>query len=316
MQYAQGGEDVQTALSKTAPTMLAFNGKLAQLGRALPRLPDVAKQYGGWFRAIGSFQSTHGQGAAPGYSGRTGGFLSGLDRAFGDDLILGFAMGYSHTDLSQSDGTTGSVDTPRALVYAAYRIGQLSIEGTLGAAYDRIGTNRPVAALGANAIEGHNGFEQNVALQAAYALPMDGFTVIPRGGIQYVRLSENKFAETGANGFNMSSNGNVVESLQPIVGVSIAKTFTPDDAMKLTPELKASFSHELMSTSRNVVLTTAAGSAANVQGVSAAENTLTLGPTLTAHFAGDLELIADYKLTLGLGKSVGHTIFAGARQGF
>jgi uncharacterized protein with beta-barrel porin domain len=125
VQYAQSSRDIETALSKTAPTMLAFNGKLAQLGRALPRLPDVAKQYGGWFRAIGSFQSTHGQGAAPGYSGRTGGFLSGLDRAFGDDLILGFAMGYSHTDLSQSDGTTGSVDTPRALVYAAYHVGRL-----------------------------------------------------------------------------------------------------------------------------------------------------------------------------------------------
>ncbi|HXE27557.1 MAG TPA: hypothetical protein VN656_03535, partial [Stellaceae bacterium] len=78
----------------------------------------------------------------------------------------------------------------------------------------------------------------------------------------------------------------------------------------------ATYAHELLSTSRNLVLTTASGSAMNATAVTPAHNILTLGPRITARLTGDLELVADYTLSLGLGKSVGHTIFAGARKAF
>jgi hypothetical protein len=54
----------------------------------------------------------------------------------------------------------------------------------------------------------------------------------------------------------------------------------------------------------------------NAAAVTPAHNILTLGPRVTARLTGDLELVADYTLSLGLGKSVGHTIFAGARKSF
>ena len=310
-----GNDDVETALASATPLQFAFNGgQVAQLSDAAQGLPAAMKRNGGWFRAIGAFNSAHGQGAAPGYSGRSGGFLAGIDQKITSDLTLGLAGGYSHTDLSQSDGTAGTIETPRVIGYGLYRIGNLALEErTLGLAYDRITTARPIAALGASAVEGHNGFEKNVALQAAYPLAAADYTIVPRAGIQYARLDENKFTESGASGFDLASGANTTESLQPSVGASVLTSFATDGGIRITPEFKALFAHELLGTSRNLVLTTASGSAVNALGVSAAHNTLTIGPTLTAQWAGGVELVADYKLALGLGKSVGHTIFGGIR---
>jgi autotransporter-associated beta strand protein len=312
------GDTIETALSGAAPVKLASNDfvQSAQLSDAMQGIPAAMKRYGGWFRGIGSFNSAHSQGAAPGYHGRSGGFLGGIDRAITSDITLGIAAGYSHTDFAESDGTSGAIDTPRLLGYGLYHLGGVAIEATLGFAYDRISAARPVPALGVNALEGHNGFEKSAALQAAYPLAAGEFTIVPRAGAQYVRLDENKFAESGAGGFDLSSAGSMSQSLQPGIGASVLTSQATDDDIKIAPEIKAMYARELLGTSRNLVLTTASGSAMNAIAVTPAHNILTLGPRVTARLAGDLELVADYTLSLGLGKSVGHTIFAGARKSF
>lgn len=312
------GDTIETALSGTAPVKLASNDfvQSAQMSDAMQGIPAAMKRYGGWFRGIGSFNSAHSQGAAPGYHGRSGGFLGGIDRAITPDVTLGIAAGYSHTDFAESDGTSGAIDTPRLLGYGLYHIDGFAIEATLGLAYDRITTARPVPALGANAAEGHNGFEKSAALQAAYPLAAGDFTIVPRAGAQYVRLDENKFAESGADGFDLASGGNSSQSLQPGIGASVLTALVTDDDTRITPEIKVAYARELLGTSRNLVLTTASGSAMNAAAVTPAHNILTLGPRVTAHLTGDLEFVADYTLSLGLGKSVGHTIFAGARKSF
>lgn len=73
---------------------------------------------------------------------------------------------------------------------------------------------------------------------------------------------------------------------------------------------------ELLDTSRNLVLTSAAGTAVNALGISAAHNTVILGPAVTARLGDTFELTRDYQLTLGLGESIGHTVIADARAAF
>ncbi|HEX3970937.1 MAG TPA: hypothetical protein VHX19_06420 [Stellaceae bacterium] len=50
--------------------------------------------------------------------------------------------------------------------------------------------------------------------------------------------------------------------------------------------------------------------------VTPAHNTVTLGPSVTLRLNNSVNLFAlfaDYKLAIGIGKSLGHVIFAGAR---
>src|SRR6185312_3533535 len=312
------GDDANEMASSFAPLAFALNDKqTAQLNDASLAFPSTALQrYGAWFRGIGTFQSARSEGAAPSYSSRSGGFLTGIDRGITPDLTLGLAAGYGHTDLSQSDGTNGTIETPRILAYGLYRAGPLALEATLGFAYDRISTARPVASTGTNAIEGHNGFEKNAALQAAYPLAVGDMVLMPHLGLQYVRLDENEFAESGAGSFDLAAGSSTNESLQPSIGASLLKAFSAGNGVTVITSVKAGYARELLDTSRNLVLGTASGTSINALGISAAHNTVIVGPAVTARLRDKLELTGNYTLTLGLGKSTAHTVMAGARLAF
>ena len=87
--------------------------------------------------------------------------------------------------------------------------------------------------------------------------------------------------------------------------------------MRIIPELKLAYTRELLSTSQTLVLTTPAGSLVPETGVTPAHNTvLTSAPSVCAIHPTALDLYADYKLSLGLGKSIDHNVFAGARWNF
>jgi len=46
-----------------------------------------------WFRDIGSFAPVDGNAGAPGFTGSTGGFLTGWDRPVAQDIYVGVAGG-------------------------------------------------------------------------------------------------------------------------------------------------------------------------------------------------------------------------------
>jgi outer membrane autotransporter protein len=304
---------VKSSFAATGPMKLAFNGtQLAQFGNKSP-----GNHYGAWARGIGNWTSARGQGSSPAYSSSAGGMLGGIDTAIADDIVAGVAAGFSHTDITQADGTTGAIDTPRVMLYGSYTpMPSLSFNAIAGLAYERINTSRPVTALGSIATEGHNGFEENLALQGAYSIPFDEFSIIPNAGLQYVHHTENKFSESGASGFNLSSGSTHIDSFQPIVGIIVVRPFVTDGGVHITVEGKVSYNRELLSTNRNEVLTTASGALSPATSVTPARNTLALGPAVTVQANDILQLYVDYKATLGLGKSTGHTVFAGARYDF
>jgi len=227
------------------------------------------------------------------------------------------AGGYSHSFISQTGGGGGDIDTPRILGYASYNPApRVHIDAVAGFAYDRITTVRPVAALGTNANESHNGYEESLAAQAGYDIPTGDWTLVPRAGFQYLHLDQTSYNESGASGFDLSSPDTHTNSLQPVVSIAAFKPFYTDGGIRIVPEFRLAYSRELLSVSQNLTLTTPAGSPVSAAGVSPARNTLTVGPAVTAYMSDTLDVYADYKLSLGLGKSVDNIVFAGARWQF
>ncbi len=198
----EGTNNVETALAMAQPMQVAFSGNIGQLAQAGTHIPDTIAKYGGWVRAIGNFLSVHGQGSNPAYGENAGGFIAGIDRNVSRNLILGVAGGYSHSFISQTGGGGGDIDTPRILGYASYNPApRVHIDAVAGFAYDRITTTRPVAALGTNATESHNGFEESLAAQVGYDMPTGDWTLVPRAGFQYLHLDQTSYNEIGRFGF-------------------------------------------------------------------------------------------------------------------
>jgi hypothetical protein len=69
----------------------------------------------------------------------------------------------------------------------------------------------------------------------------------------------------------------------------------------------------LLNPNETLSLTTPTATVVPASVVTPAHNVVTLGPSATLRLNDSLNLYADYKLSIGIGKSMDHVIFAGAR---
>ena len=308
-----GSDTIETALASTSPTRLAFSGGAMHLSDAVAQLPDTMAQLGGWFRAIGSFANLSGTSSVPGVDTQGGGFMAGLDRPIVPNLTAGIAAGYSHTNLSQHDSESGTLDTPRVALYGSYTMGLWAFDATIGYAYDRISEKRPLTGVGV-ASSSHDAHEATGAAQAIYHFDYAGFSVMPNAGFTYVRLFDGGLSESGANGFDLGVSHNDADSLRPFIGASASTSITTASGVRLVPEGDIRYSHELFATAPALV--SVGGGNFSVNGLTPSHDLLTIGGGITAAMTDRLALFADYHATLPTGNYWQQTVTAGARYEF
>ena len=308
-----GSDTIETALAGTSPTQLAFNGGAMHLNDAVAQLPDAMAQLGGWFRATGSFANLSGTNAVPGVDSQGGGFMAGLDRPIAPNLTAGIAAGYSHTNLSQPDNESGTLDTPRVAAYGSYAMGPWAFDATVGYAYDRVSEKRPLHGIGV-ASSSHDAHEATGAVQASYRFDYAGFSVMPNAGFTYVHLFDGGLTESGTPGFNLNVMHRDSDSLRPFIGVSASQPITTASGLRLVPEADIRYSHELFATAPAPVFV--GGGNFSVNGITPSHDLLTVGGGITAAMSDRLALFADYHATLPTGNYWQQTISAGARYKF
>jgi fibronectin-binding autotransporter adhesin len=302
-------------LAVPAKLQTASAGAPAPMDALAAALPEAMTRYGGWFWGTGNFASLNGSATAPGFTARSGGFLAGIDQPVGDQTWLGAAAGYSHTGLSEHSTSSGDMDTGRVAFYGGTRLGPAVLSATTGFAYDRITTARPLVGIG-TAQEGHDGQEFTVAAQASLPLEISGVRVTPRAGVQFLNLFESDFAETGANGFNLSNRGRNTDSFQPYVAVSSWRSFVTDEGIAITPEVRLGYSREALSNSRQLTVATVNATDFPVQGVKPSKNMLTAGVGLTLRAQDNVYLYANYDAVVPTGNTTYQIVSAGLRIKF
>src|SRR5262249_4760407 len=144
------------------------------------------------------------------------------------------AGGYLHSDVQEHSTGSGDINTGRFMIYGGGWAGPTLWTATAGYAHDSINTSRGFPGVG-TAREAHSGNEASVGTQASLPMVMNGATVTPKVGLPFLHLSENAFAETGANGLDLSNGGRSTNSLQPYLAVSAAQTFAMPGGAELTP---------------------------------------------------------------------------------
>jgi len=226
---------------------------------------------------------------------------------------MGIAGGYGHTDLSASDGETGSLDTPRVALYASSSIAGWSLDGLIGYGHDMIHAQRPIAT-GAVASSHHNGQEANAALQASKPFAFGDVTVQPAAGVTYTHLFENAFTETGAGGFNLTNPTRDTDSLRPFISASASQAFLTGSGMRIVPEADISYSYETMSNPPSLVQV--GGGSFTVAGAIPSRNQLQLGGGVTMAMTNQLALHAAYHVVLPTGNLIEHIVEAGASYRF
>ncbi len=310
-----GGDDnLRTAFAGSNPNQVAFGGDLAGLNAVLASLPEALAQQGGWFRATGGFGSIDGSGGVPGVYSHGGGFMAGYDYQLTDHVLLGAAVGYSRTQVEQDDGSSSTINTPRVTVYGSYQLGSFALDGSLGYGYDRIKTDN--VSDGGVASSQHDAHEIVAGLQASYAVDLpQKVALTPRAGLDYLHLFEEGFKESGATGFDLTSESGDMDSLRPFVGVSVSREFVTDGGTKLTPQLDLTYSREVLDNGRNAQVLVGGG-AFTVAGVKPSRDQLILGVSLTASLTQSFDLFGGYTALLPVGNTISHNFEAGLRVTF
>jgi len=295
-------------------------GNTSAIGDLASALPQAFAAEGAWFRGIGGFASLNGSSSAPGFTGETGGFLAGYDRPVMQQVYLGVAGGYLHSDIDEHSTSNGTESSARFALYGGTILGPSLLTATAGYAHDWFDTNRGIAGIGTGS-ESHGGNEATAAGQWSLPATIEGFsggiaTLTPKAGFQFVHLSESAFAESGASGFDLSSGSRGTDSFQPYLGLAAAQKFTTNSGTELTPEFRLGYAYEALANSRLLTVTTASGVNFPVTGVAPSRNQLTTGFGLSMVAGLNLQLYANYDATLPTGNTTAQTIQAGLRWRF
>ncbi len=157
-----------------------------------------------WGRAFGSWSELDSDGNAAALSWSTGGFLTGLDAAFGDHWRAGIITGYSHTSFDVDDrASSGSADSFHLGLYGGGEWdvagGTLGLRGGAAYSWHDIETERSIAfgSFSDSPTGDYHAGTAQVFGEIGYGFEAGAFGLEPFANLAYVRLETDGFTEDG-----------------------------------------------------------------------------------------------------------------------
>ncbi|MFO1058592.1 MAG: autotransporter domain-containing protein [Dongiaceae bacterium] len=266
-------------------------------------MPAAAADGGGlgshlWARGFGNFDTVSGDGNAAGASSRTGGLLVGAETPITDQLLLGAALGYAHSDLD-ADRNLGSasINSYQALAYASYRSGPALVTGSLGYAFNQYDVDRPIDFAGRTAHGSTNGNDVSAGLAAGWRFELGALSLVPEAGLRYDRIEVDSLNESGAGIFDLAIDQQVENMLRSSLGGRVAWHLAPDEAHPLVAEFRARWDHDFLDRSGRIDADLG-GASFSVDSSKVGRNAAVLGVGLAGTVADGVQLYGGYQIEL------------------
>jgi len=178
-------------------------GAVANHLESVRRSPD--KPGGAWLQEFAYFADRDLAGLSEQYRGSGFGFTAGLDRAIGPFHAVGVNLGFASTEIEDVVGIDEPLDvlTIQGGAYAGWASGKLGVEAYAGGGYNDFEQNRRVRinTFSGEAQGDWSGTHINGSIRAGYDLELnDKFWFRPTVSLDYLRLSEKAYTETGDSG--------------------------------------------------------------------------------------------------------------------
>jgi len=256
-------EDAAPSPPPLRPQTGAFSGIVNALAPQQGNSSSLGK--GLWLESLDSFGSWNAGEAAPAFTQDHVGILGGFDGELGPGFKGGVEGSYSHGTLSAEDGS-GSLQSDSVGVgaYAQASLGGVKAGLLLNGAVDSLKTGREVS-IGSdlnNLAGSFSAQELTAAFQLSEPLDLQGVTWEPLEGIQYVRLSEPKFSETGS-ALALSESARAVQSLRAFGGFALHQGFSLGGQARLVPALRLTGGAEMLQPSSQAPLSFAQSGSGN-----------------------------------------------------
>ena len=266
------------------------------------------KPGGAWLQEFAYFADRELAGLSEQYRGEGFGFAAGLDTALGPFHAVGVNVGFASTEIEDVVGIDEPMDmtTLIAGLYAGLATGNLGVDAYLGGGFNQFEQNRRIAVgdyRGESTAE-WDGTHINASLRAGYDIALsDRFWARPVMSVDYLRLREKSYTESGDLGVALNVDGRTSETAALSALMNIGARFQGERTW-IRPSIRFGYRDEFVS---DPVLTTY--SFANIPSALSAQ-------TLSADFPSSGVLVG-FSVAAGSDfSSVGFDFDSDIRDGF
>ena len=173
----------------------------------------------------------------------------GVDYTFERDITLGFSFSYAASDLDFDGQTTGplgssDIDTYRVGPYLGVQRGPWSAEASVTYALHENDAQRTNPTSNDVFRSDYNSHDVAAFFSGGYRIDLDGWSLRPEAGLQYVYAWSDDFEEQGGPGALAVDDADA-DSLRSTVGLGLSRRFEVGGAV-LVPHAEVGWAHEYL----------------------------------------------------------------------
>jgi outer membrane autotransporter protein len=213
------------------------------------RANDVAL----WGQAFGGKATQDQRDNVSGYSANYNGLLIGGDKLLNDAWRVGGLVSYTNTAISSRDDNSGSSANLKSyglIAYAGYTADSWYLDLSGGVVRHKYNTTRLIDFTGftGTANGSYNGTQSVLSAEGGYPIRLDASTVFtPVAGLNYSKLKQDGYTESGGNGAALTVASNKSSSLKSDLGAKLERSFTTGYG-SLAPSVQLTWRHEYQNT--------------------------------------------------------------------
>ena len=276
---------------------------------------------GGFINGTVGFGDVDGSAEEAGFDFNTYGLTAGVDYFLNDNAIIGVAIGYGFNDSDFNNGSNLDKDTFTVSIYTSvFHDNGLYLDGIATFGWNNYDFDRRIVYANVNrtATSDTNAFEYSFTGTGGYDMAAESWSFGPYVRVSYLRTDIDGFAESGAQGLNLTFASQNVDSLTTVVGFQVQNAVSTEFGV-LTPYVRAEYEHEFADDSRRINVRYTADPNANVffvQTDSPDRNFFNLGGGVAAVFAGGFTAFLDFDALVGRSDINSYTFTFGVRKEF
>ena len=178
------------------------------------------------------------------------GFSGGVDMHVGTNWNFGLAAGYTRvtSNFEALGRTATAVNAYQASLYTTFEHEQGSIDSNIS--FNKFENHSERSILGdiSNDMADASGKGYQIAwtLSAMGHGKYDKFSITPLTGFTFTNLHRGDMNENGAGMYGLSSSAANSSSLKPMLGIDVARSYSYQSNMTITPEIYGIYRYEML----------------------------------------------------------------------
>jgi outer membrane autotransporter protein len=298
------------AAGATISTQVASLREGIAAGQGLNAGDGTANEERFWTQGFGSYAEQELRQKINGFTSATGGVAIGVDKRVQDNLLVGLAYSFAHTDVDTSLSQSNTkVASHQATLYGSFDIDQsvfqsdgVFLDGQLSYAFNDYDSERyiEVGAVTRRADGDFDGMQVSTKFDLGKTIQLDeGFRLTPSAGIGYTHVSVDNYTESNAGASSLKMNEQDYDILNLNVNAKFATTYQVEGS-DFTPEVHFGYTYEAI---HDKIITTSSftggGDSFKSTGFDTANSTGRAGAGFT--YAGDtmpVDLTVTYDATV------------------